>query len=173
MPPQDEIDEALHHSDAPRMIGGFPIHQAEDFLGKLQTYVVDKTEIEQGVDEDLYGVRQRIDARCAQLERVCAGVEELKDRAASRRREAIYRKISQNLKDTAREAAGLQVRIDEKRLCFRELLNREKSLVDALKDEARLVGLGDHTPNELEWAVEQMLAGDSLEYVEESLNCCF
>ncbi|UPK98783.1 hypothetical protein LCI18_009718 [Fusarium solani-melongenae] len=135
-----------------------------------------RKEEETRIERDLDQARERIDARAAQLERFCAHARQLEEKneekAASLRR-AIYRKVSQVIKNVEAGLEQAMTRCVEKREHYRELLYREKALVEAVQDEARHLGLGNHTPNELEWAVEQMVAGDSLEFVEEALNSCF
>jgi hypothetical protein len=147
-----------------------------DAYCNLAFFRAERNEEENRLDRDLDQVRERIDARSAQLERFCALVRQLEQQneaKAARKRQAIYRRVSQLIKTTGAELAQAMSRCVEKREHYRELLYREKALVEAVQDEARHIGLGNHTPNELEWAAEQMVAGDSLEYVEDALNSCF
>ncbi|KAJ4199728.1 hypothetical protein NW767_008144 [Fusarium falciforme] len=171
----DELEEALYHPHARHIAGRHP-HDATDDHCRLALFLAARNEEENRLERDLDQARERIDARSAQLERFCALVRQLQEqneaKAASRRR-AIYRRVSQILKTLGAEVDQAMARCVEKREHYRELLYREKALVEAVQDEARHLGLGNHTPNELEWAVEQLVAGDSLEYVEDALNSCF
>ncbi|KAJ4169447.1 hypothetical protein NW754_016475 [Fusarium falciforme] len=173
--PFDELEEALYHPHARHIAGRHP-HDARDDHCRLALFLAARNEEENRLERDLDQARERIDARSTQLERFCALVRQLQEqneaKAASRRR-AIYRRVSQILKTLGAEADQAMARCVEKREHYRELLYREKALVEAVQDEARHLGLGNHTPNELEWAVEQLVAGDSLEYVEDALNSCF
>ncbi|KAL6358377.1 hypothetical protein LRP88_08562 [Fusarium phalaenopsidis] len=172
---RDELAEALYHPQARHIAGAHP-QKAMDAYCNLAFFRAERNEEENRLDRDLGQVRERIDARSAQLERFCALIQRLEQQneaKAARRRQAIYRRVSQLIKTTGAELAQAMSRCVEKREHYRELLYREKALVEAVQDEARHIGLGNHTPNELEWAAEQMVAGDSLEYVEDALHSCF
>lgn len=172
---QDELAEAIYHPQA-RHVAGLHPHEAIDEHHRLKSSLGHRNDEETRLDREIDQARERIDARSAQLEHFYALIRQLNEQneaKAALRREAIYRKVSQTLKTIGAELTQAMARCEEKRELYRELLYREKALVEAVQDEARHLGLGNHTPNELVWAVEQLVAGDSLEYVEESLNSCF
>ncbi|RSL65061.1 hypothetical protein CEP53_003847 [Fusarium sp. AF-6] len=173
---QNELAEALYHPRA-REIAGYTANEVKDRFHHLANFLADSTKREEVLDRDVQQTRERIDARSAQLERFMALVRQLEAQGnaanAARRREEIYRQVSQLLKVTGAEGFATKARCEAKSALYRDLLHREKALVDAVQEEARAIGLGNHTPNELEWALEQMVAGDSLEYVEDALNSCF
>ncbi|RSL60870.1 hypothetical protein CEP54_006501 [Fusarium duplospermum] len=167
--------KALHHPQA-RHIAGYPANEAKDKYYDLANFLTTSTKREEILDRDVQQTRERIDARSAQLERCIALVRQLEAQGnaeAAQRRKGIYRQVSQLLKVTGAQGSEVKSRCDAKSELYRDLLHREKALVDAVQDEAGAIGLGNHTPNELEWALQQMVAGDSLEYVEDALNSCF
>ncbi|RSL77735.1 hypothetical protein CEP51_008821 [Fusarium floridanum] len=172
----NELAEALYHPRA-REIAGDTAREVKDRFYHLANFLADSTKREEVLNRDVQQTRERIDARSAQLERFMALVRQLEAQSnaanAAHRREEIYRQVSQLIKVTGAEGFAAKARCEAKSELYRDLLHREKALVDAVQEEARAIGLGNHTPNELEWALEQMVAGDSLEYVEDALNSCF
>ncbi|KAI8719166.1 hypothetical protein NCS52_00697000 [Fusarium sp. LHS14.1] len=172
---REELTEAFNHPQARHVAGVHP-HEAIDELSRLLTSIDHRNEEETRIDRDIEQTRERIDARSGQLEHFYDLLRQLREQneaKAALRRQEIYHKASQTLKRVGAALTQVMARCEEKRELYRDLLYREKALVDAIQDDARRLGLGNHTPNELVWAVEQMVAGDSLEYVEESLNSCF
>ncbi|KAL2675010.1 hypothetical protein Neosp_011190 [[Neocosmospora] mangrovei] len=172
---REELTEAFNHPQA-RHVAGIHPREAVDELARLVTSIDHRNEEEARIDRDIEQTRERIDARSGQLEHFYDLLRQLREQneaKAALRRQEIYRKASQTLKRVGDALTQVMARCEEKRELYRDLLYREKALVDAIQDDARRLGLGNHTPNELVWAVEQLVAGDSLEYVEESLNSCF
>ncbi|KAM0440716.1 hypothetical protein ACHAPT_000017 [Fusarium lateritium] len=172
---QAEIHSALHAFDARNVAGTKPI-EAEAAIRQCRYIIHRCTETGRDLYNNIAAARERIDARAAQLERVVYSVQdlvEMRERRASRRREAIYRQVSQHLRDAAQEASRVQAHTQQMSHELQQLLHREKQLVECVAATARRVGLTGNDPNDLEWAVKRMLEGDSLSTVEENLNSRF
>ncbi|KAM5355663.1 hypothetical protein ACJ41O_002309 [Fusarium nematophilum] len=170
---ENEINDALQADDA-RTVAGVDPREAGNVLRHHYSIIRRCDVAEEKACNGIVSARERIDARAAQLERVTADVKAIMNkknrRNSERRRRAIYRHVSQHLRQVQERSTARHDETFQAALKLAELLKREKTLVDQLTEEAERIGLEGMTPDDIERAVRRMLNGESLEEVKEPEN---
>ncbi|KAF4983132.1 hypothetical protein FZEAL_1399 [Fusarium zealandicum] len=165
---EDEIKAALEAEDA-RPVAGVNARDAQALIRRHYSILHRCADAEEKTHMGIASARERIDARAAQLERVTASVTAILQKRilnSERRRRAIYRQISQHLRETQERVKIRHEETFQTALQLADLLKREKALVDLLTEEAERIGLRGMFPNDIERAVERMMNGEPLEDVQ-------
>ncbi|KAF4997313.1 hypothetical protein FDECE_12101 [Fusarium decemcellulare] len=166
---EEEIQEALNAEGA-RTVARIDPREAEQMLRRHHSIIRRCDAAELQAQNGITSARQRVDARASQLERVTASIKYLNDtknRKSIRRRRAIYRHVSQHLRELQERVKVRHEETWEMSMELANLLSREKQLVDQLTEEAARIGLDGMNPNEIERAVQRLMDGETLEAVRE------